>query len=425
MFILEISVFNLLLLFFILFVFSAFFSGSETALTTINRYRLMSLSRQGNKRAKIILELLKKPESLITMILLGNNLVNILIAQLSAFMGYRLYGDIGVVIAASLLTFLMLIFAELTPKTIAFLHPHHLGMFSGVVYYLLRIPLFPVIWLVNGINLLILKMLRLDSSNRPHACSHTLNRDELRHAVSASSNVILQDYSNMLVGVLDLESKTVEDIMTTRGDIYTVNIRDNWPDARRKLLAANYTRVPLCDGKVDEIIGIVHMRHVIQLMEDQEFDLESLMEVMREPCYVSECMPLYQALKIFKKKRQDLALVVNEWGDIKGLVTIEDLLEEIVGDFTGDPSTYDIPIVKNKDGSITVDGSCHVREINQATAWGLDVDGPKTVNGYILEYLEEIPSSPLCVLLNGFRFEVMKTDGTAIRVVRITPHSEG
>ena len=413
----DIPLYILLLVVLFLFLLSAFFSGSETALMAANRYRLMHRAKEGHKDAQRVLKLLRKPDQLIALILLGNNLINILIAQIVAYIGYRIYGEVGIAIATFLLTFLLLIFAEMTPKTLAVIYPDRLAAIASRVYTVLRIVLYPFIKFSNLITNGLLKSLGV---NRNINTVEALNREELRTAVTTAGKLIPAEYRNMLLGILDLDKKTVADIMVPRSEIYAINIADPIEQIEKNISNAIYTRIPLCDGSIDNIVGVLHLRHLLS-MNIKELSTDALVEMARTPYYIVEHTPLNETLTNFKKTKRRVALVTNEFGEVQGLATMEDLLEEIIGEFTNDPKSYDRIITRQKDGSVIVDGSCYIRELNKTMDWKLKEDGPKTVNGLILEHLELIPESAIGVMIDGYPFEVVKTHKNAIKIVKILP----
>ena len=402
----------------VLFVLSAFFSGSETALMSINRYRLANLAKQGNRRARRVLKLLEKPDRLIGLILFCNNLANILIAQLATLLGYRLYGDVGIAAATGILTFLLLVFAELAPKTLSVLHPQAVAMPAALIYTPLMVLLYPIVWFINLFSSALLKMLGVA---RGSETINPLDREELRTVLVNSKKDITPEYQNMLLGILDLEKKTVEDIMIPRSEIFGIDLDADIDDIENQLLHTNYTRIPVYQGDVNNVIGTLHLREILPLLRENAVNKDTLKKAARTPSYIPENSALRQALFEFKDRRRRLSLVVDEYGDVQGLITLEDLLEEIVGEFTSDPATYDLEIKRQNDGSVIVDGGCHIRELNTTLNWQLPEHGPKTVNGLVLEYLESIPEIGTCMLLNGHPLEVMKTHQNAIKSVKIAP----
>ncbi len=413
-----ISTGTLLVLLLVLFFLSAFFSGSETALMSVNRYRLTHLARQGDKRARRVMRLLERPDRLIGLILFGNNFTNILIAQLATFLGYRLYGDAGVAAATGILTFLLLIFAELAPKTLSALHPQAVAMPAALIYKPLLVLLYPLVWFINLLANTLLKAFGVSHATET---VNPLSRDELRTVLASSARHITREYQNMLLGILDLEKKTVEDIMIPRSEIVGIDIDADLDEIEEQLLNTNYTRIPMYHGDINKIAGILHVREILPLLREDTPDRKTLMKAGRTPFYVPERSTLLRALMEFKNHRRRLSLVVDEYGDIQGLITLEDLLEEIVGEFTSDPATYDLELERQPDGSVIADGGCHIRELNRALGWRLHEDGPKTINGLVLEYLEAMPETGTCILVDGHPFEVIKTQQNAVKAVRISP----
>ena len=414
----SISTVTLVSLLFVLFLLSAFFSGSETALMSINRYRLAHLARQGDRRARRVMKLLRTPDRLIGLILFGNNFTNILIAQIATLLGYRLYGEAGIAAATGILTFLLLIFAELAPKTLSVLHPQAVALPAALVYAPLMTLLYPVVWLIN---LLANALLKTFGVSRAAETVNPLSREELRTVLTSSGRRIPEEYQNMLLGILDLEKKTVEDIMIPRNEIVGINIDDGLDEIEEQLTNANYTRMPLYRGNINGVEGILHLREVPAMIEKDAITREALIKAARTPSYTAENSTLLRALMDFKLQRRRLSLVVDEYGDVQGLITLEDLLEEIVGEFTSDPAGYDPDIKRQGDGSVIVDGGCHVRELNRSLGWRLNESGPKTINGVVIEYLETLPEPGTCVLIDGHPLEVMKIRQNAIKLVRIRP----
>ena len=410
------SLFSLLA---VLFFLSAFFSGTETALMRVNRYQLSNKAKQNHRAAQQVLRLLRTPDRLIGLILLGNNFVNILIAQLASYLGFRLYGELGIAIATGLLIFFLLVFAELAPKTLGAIHSQKVSLYSAWIYRGLLFVLYPLVALINAIAN---GLLRLMGLNKADETITPLNRDELHTLLHGSGHKISEEYLNMLLGILDLESKTVEDIMVPRNEIVGINIDQNPNKIINRLSNAIYTRIPIYrDNDIDTCLGILHTRKILSLITQQDFDLKNLAEHARKTHFMPENMNLLRALLDFKANKRRTALVVDEYGNVKGLVTLDDLFEEIVGDFTRDPATYDSKVDKQADGSAIVDGTCHVRELNHAMNWRLDEHGPKTVNGLMLEKLESIGEAGTSVMIGGHPFEVLMSHGNVIRKVRVKP----
>lgn len=414
----EYSIGTLFIVLLLLFLLSAFFSGSETALMALNRYRLRHLASTGHKGAKQAEKLLEKPDRLIGIILLGNNVVNILIAQLSAYIGYRLHGEVGIAIATFILIFAILIFAELTPKTLAALHAEKLALPAAIIYAPLLTIAYPFVWVVN---LFANSLLRLFGVHVDKNVLTSLSHDELRTAVNDEGTIISSEHQQMLLGVLDLEEMTVEDIMLPKNEIIGIDLDDDWEDIVTQLKNISYTRIPVFHRNIDNVVGFLHLRKLLINNLTKELEFEDLKPALREPYFIPEGTNLKKLLFEFKIKKRRFSLVVDEFGDIQGLVTLEDLLEEIVGEFTNDPATYDVEIHPQEDGTYVVDGSTHIRDINKVLAWQLHDDGPKTINGLILEHMESIPEPGTSVLIDGYPIEVVHTHNNAVRTVRIQP----
>ena len=408
----------LLLSLLLLLCVSAFFSGSETAFMSVNRYRLAHLAGKGDRRAQRVMRLLKKPDRLIGLILFGNNLANIIIAQLATLLGYRLYGDAGIAAATGILTLLMLILAELAPKTLGVTHPQAIAMPASLLYLLLMKLLYPLVWLINLFANALLEALGISQATET---VNPLTREELRTALITSGRKITPEYRNMLFGILDLEKKTAEDIMIPRNEIFGIDIDAEADEISGQLLNTNYTHIPLYRGEINKIVGVMHARNLLPLVGQNGVTKENLEKVAVPPAYMPENSTLLQALMEFKNHKKRLSLVVDEYGDIQGLITLEDLLEEIVGEFTSDPSTYDLEMDRREDGSVIVDGSCHIRELNRAMNWNFRENGPKTINGLILEHLELVPEKGTCMLIGNHPIEVIKTHQNAVKTVKISP----
>ncbi len=384
----------------------------------LNRYRLRHLASTGHKGAKQAEKLLEKPDRLIGIILLGNNVVNILIAQLSAYIGYRLHGEVGIAIATFILIFAILIFAELTPKTLAALHAEKLALPAAIIYAPLLTIAYPFVWVVN---LFANSLLRLFGVHVDKNVLTSLSHDELRTAVNDEGTIISSEHQQMLLGVLDLEEMTVEDIMLPKNEIIGIDLDDDWEDIVTQLKNISYTRIPVFHRNIDNVVGFLHLRKLLINNLTKELEFEDLKPALREPYFIPEGTNLKKLLFEFKIKKRRFSLVVDEFGDIQGLVTLEDLLEEIVGEFTNDPATYDVEIHPQEDGTYVVDGSTHIRDINKVLAWQLHDDGPKTINGLILEHMESIPEPGTSVLIDGYPIEVVQTHNNAVRTVRIQP----
>ena len=412
----ELSLPGLFLALVLLLMLSAFFSGSETALLTINRYKLKHLADGGHRGARMARVLLERPDRLIGLILLGNNFVNIMASSLATVIALRLGGEAAIGIAAGLLTLVILIFSEVAPKTYATLHPERLAFPAAYVYKPLLKLLYPIVWFVN---LFTNGLLRLMGTTTEGAPGTALSREELRTVVSEAGAMIPERSRSMLLGILDLERATVEDIMIPRNEVEGIDIQDSEDEILQAIRNSSYTRMPLFDGGFDNVIGVFHAKHALHAMLEQGLDKEHLRAIAREPYYVPEGTPLYQQLLNFQRGKRRVGLVVDEYGDFLGLITLTDLLEEIVGEFTTDPADSIPEIHRGEDGSLLIDGSIAVRDLNRALRWTLPTDGPRTLNGLILEYLETIPEPGTSLKLHDHAIEILQTADNGVKTVKV------
>jgi len=401
-----------------LILVSGFFSGSETGLMTLNRYRLRHLADKKHKGAQLALRLLEKPERLIGLILLGNNFVNILAATIATVIGMRLWGQTGIAISTIGLTVVVLIFAEVSPKTIAALHPERFALPAAYVLNPMLKMAFPAVWLLNLITHGIFRLLGIKTDSNS---AISLNREELRVVVNEAGSMIPQRHQQMLLSILDLEKVTVEDIMIPRSEINGVDINANWSDIVRQLTSSQHTRLPVYEDDIDHVIGLIHLRRAIRLLQQEESTKDDFRSIIREAYFIPEGIPLNTQLINFQQEKRRIGLVVNEYGDIQGLVTLEDILEEIVGEFTTDPAASAKDIHLQEDGTYLVDGSTNVRELNKVLDWNLPTEGPKTLNGLVLEYLEHIPDPGTSLLLEGYPIEIVQTTHSTVKTVMIDP----
>jgi Mg2+/Co2+ transporter CorB len=402
----------------LLILLSALFSGSETALMAVNRYRLRHLARVGHRGARRVEVLLRQPDRLIGLVLLGNNFVNILASSIATLIALRLWGEAGIAIGAVLLTVVLLIFSEVTPKTLAALHPERLAFVGGYYLSALMTVLLP---LVLAINFVSNGLLRLFGGRPDAARSDALSREELRTLLFEAGHHFSPRHRSMLLRILDLESVVVEDVMVPRNEVRYLDLQDSWPDLLEQMRNSPHTRLPVCRGSLDQVLGILHLRRVMHLLADDDFDVERLQSLLQEPYYVPEGTSLTQQLLQFQSGHERLALVVNEYGDTVGLITVEDILAEILGEFSDMPATVKSDVHPQPDGSYLVSGSASVRELNRTMGWDLPVTEAKTLNGAILEHLEDIPTPATSLLLGDYPVEIVQTQGNVVRVARIGP----
>lgn len=401
-------------------VLSAYFSSSETGLMSINRYRLKHLANEGHKGARRVQSLLNRPDRLIGLILIGNNLVNIAATTVATILCWRLFGDFyGPIVATFGLTLIVLIFAEVTPKTYAALHPENVAFPSSVILLPLLFIMTPFVKGVNGITNSILFLFRM---NPKGGNGDSLSREELRTVVYEAGSMIPKKHQDMLVSILDLEKVTAEDIMVPRSDIFAIDINDDWKLIQRQLTYSQHTRVLLYRDSIDDAVGFMHVRDALRLLSKDQFTKATMLRAVREIYYTPESTPLHKLMFKFQQERERIGLVVDEYGDIQGLVTLEDILEEIIGDFTTNMlPDYSKEAVEQQDGSYLVDGSANIRELNKEMDWEFPTDGPKTINGLIVEYLEEIPENNISLRLAGYPIEIIDISGNMIKTVRIQP----
>ncbi len=412
----DVPLATLLGLLVVLLILSAFFSGSETALMSLNRYRLRHKSRQGHKGAKRAEKLLQRPDRLIGLILLGNNLVNFSAASLVAVIALQLGGEPAVALGTLLLTLVVLIFAETAPKTLAAMRPEPMAYFASFVYYPLLKIMYPFVWAINVAANGVLYLLGV---RQPDAEGYALTREELRTVVFEAGARISRRYRRMLLSILDLEKVSVDDVMVPHNEIVGIDLDDSMEDIVTVIRQSSHTRLPVYRDTIDDVVGILHLRRLAIFAVDDTFSKEVLQDMLDEPYFVPEGTPLSTQLMQFQKSQQRFALVVDEYGDIQGVVTLEDILEEIVGEFTDTPGSDDNEMVKETDNTWLVRGTANIREMNRVMNWSLPTDGPKTLNGLILEYLETIPEPGTSLTIDGYLIQIVEAAGNRVRSARI------
>ncbi|HED13770.1 MAG TPA: HlyC/CorC family transporter [Gammaproteobacteria bacterium] len=413
----TLSIGGLVLMLVILLLLSAFFSASETAMMALNRYRLSHLASEGHHGARLARALLERPDRLLSTILLGNNFANIAAASVATVIALRLYGETAIAVASLLLTLLVLIVAEIAPKTLAALHPEFIAYPAAYVLTILQKIFLPIVHLINMMGNGLLRIFGVSLQRR----QFDLSTEELRTVLKTSATQLPQSRREMLLSILDLEHITVDDIMVPRQQIEAIDLDDDFDEVIEQLVTAHHSRLPLYQESMDRIVGILHLRQILYLMQREDFCKQHLLEVASPPYFIPEGTPLSKQLVEMQKYRRTTGLVVNEYGDLQGLVGLEEILEEIVGEFTRSVPGMDEEIEREADGSLVVDGRIHVRELNRKYALHLPTDGPKTVNGLILEAFEAIPDPGTTLLIADYPLEVVQTRGTSVTVVRINP----
>jgi Mg2+/Co2+ transporter CorB len=401
-----------------LIVLSGFFSSSETGMMSLNRYRLKHMAKTGHRGARRAQGLLQRTDQLIGVILIGNNFVNIFASAIATVIAMRLWGDAGIAIATVALTIVILIFAEVTPKTLAALFPEKIAFPASYVLGPLLKILYPVVWAVNLFTTLILRVLRVSTDD---ASSDHLSREELRTLVNESGSLISSKHKDMLVSILDLEKVTVNDIIVPRNEIVGVDLDDDMDTILRQLRTSQHTRLPIYKGDINNIQGVLHLRNISRLLMQEDINKAMLMQLSREPYFIPESTPLNTQLINFQKAKRRFGIVVDEYGDVLGIATLEDILEEIVGDFTTDYSETSPDIIPQDNGTYIIDGSAAVRIINKDLGWKLPTDGPKTLNGLITETLETIPDTNVCLVIHGHRTEVLQIKDNVVKAAIVHP----
>jgi len=414
----EIPISVLVAVLVLLIALSAFFSGSETGMMALNRYRLRHLAGNRHRGAMKASRLLEEPDRLIGLILLGNNFVNILASSIATIIALRLFGEAGIALAAGVLTLVILIFAEVAPKTLAALHPERIAFPAAyVLEALLRIA-YPLVWIVNRLANGLLRPFGVTVAG--HVPEH-LSREELRTVFQEAGLKISQRHRDMLVGILDLEQVTVDDIMVPRNEVHGLDLDDSEAELLEQVLNSQHTQLPIFTGDINAVQGVVHLRRLLGPIQHGEFDKETITSAAKEPYFTPVGTPLSAQLRAFQTRQERVGLVVDEYGDVQGLVTLEDILEEVVGEFTTDPAAISADVHPQDDGTYLIDGSATIRELNRTMKLNLPEDGPKTLNGLILEHLEAIPESGTGLLLDGYPVEIVQTTEHAVKTARVNP----
>ncbi len=379
---------------------------------SLNRYRLKHLKNQQHKGAIRAGKLLEKPDRLITVILTGNNLVNIAASAIATVIAIRLYGDAGIIIATIALTLIVLIFAEITPKTIAALQPEKVAFpASAILLPLLRL-LRPVVSAVNSITNQLLKLLGFDPETQG---DEEVSTAELRTIVTEAGSLIPPRHRGMLVNILDLEEVSVDDIMVPRNEVHGIDLDDSDDEIMNCLQNSAHTLLPVWKKDLSNILGVLHLRNLSRVINHRGLDRTGLEGEMVRPYFIPEGTPLHTQLMEFQRKKVRLAFVVDEYGDVMGLVALEDILEEIVGEFTSNLESSDHHIFRQRDGSVIIDGGASIRDINKQLDWDLSTDGPKTISGLLLEYLESFPDANVSLSLENYKFEILELQGNVIK----------
>ena len=399
-----------------LIISAAFFASAEIGMMSLNRYRLRYLVKKNNKKAIRVNQMLARPDRLLSVLLIGNTIANIVASMVSTLIGQRLYGDTGVLIATAILTLVILVLSEMTPKTFAAIYPQQVAFAcSWLLSFLLR-AFSPVVrltsWVTNG-------LLRVLGVSADKVQKDSLTSEELRSVVHEAGSLLPIEHKSMLISLLDLEQATVEDIMVPKADIIGIDLDAPWHALLEQLETAQHTRLPLYHDAIDNLVGMIHLRSVLNLALEGKLNMESLLNIAEVPYYIPEATPLNLQILNFQKMKRRSCFVVNEYGDLQGLVTMEDILEEVVGEFTTDIAALSKDITLQEDGSFIVDASITLRNLNRIMRWQLPYIGPRTLSGLIIEYLGYIPPADCCLMIEQYQMEVLKTGDNIIKSVRM------
>lgn len=398
----------------VLVLLSAYFSGTETAMMALNRYRLRHLVKNENRGAKKASRMLDRQDRLLGVILVGNNLVNFSAATVATVIGFNLFGDAGVLLAPWVLTLTFLIFAEVAPKTLAAEKPEAWAFKAVYILQPLQKIFHPAVVFVNAFSNALVKPFLKNKNDQ----DDQLTKDELKTVVSEGAQAV-GERQTMLGRILDLESVSVNDIMVPRSEIIAINLDDHISEILTMVGASQHTLLPIYKENYGSMLGILHLRKLARLVQTENITKSDLLQLAREPYYVPEATPLHTQLLNFQKEKQRFALVVDEYGDIQGIVTLEDILEEIVGEFTSDVAAENPEILPQNDGSFLIDGTALLRDINRSLRWDMPITGPKTLNGFVLENLETLPDSNLCLQVDRYQIETIQIKDNMIKLLKI------
>ncbi|HSM98697.1 MAG TPA: HlyC/CorC family transporter [Gallionella sp.] len=417
----DLSLVTLFAILLLLLVCSAFFSGSETSMMAINRYRLNSLVRRGNRSAKLVNRLLGKVDKLLGSILLGNTLLNVLAAAVTNIIILRLFGqnDLAILLGTLAITFMLLVFSEIMPKIIAASYPERIALPASYLLTPLITLFHPVVWVAGGLVKGVLWLLRIKIETDQSKQKMTL--EELRGLVLDAEHFLPRKHQKMLLNLVDLERITVNDVMIPRNQIEALNISADANELRQQIITCHHTLLPVYADTPSNIVGILHIKRVPALLQETALDLTRLREILNEPYFIPSDTPLLKQLQQFQERHARLGLVVDEYGELLGLVTLENILEEIVGEFTTQSPSKTGKFLRQEDGSFLLEGSSSLRELNRKLGLHLPLDGAKTLNGLILDHLEDIPETGTSLKIAGYPIEIIQTQDRIVKVARIFP----
>ena len=398
-----------------LLILSGFFSGSETGMMAANKIKLRNMSKKSKTSARRALDLLKRPDQLLSAILVGNNFANILASAIVTIMMLNYFGG-NVVLGSIILTIVILIFSEITPKTMAAIKPESFATRSSFILNLLVYIFKPLIFLTNFLSRQILKLFKLDAKDA--TLNENLNTEELRTLLEESGDLIPKQYRKMLSSVLGMEELIVEDIMIPTSEIIGIDVEMDYENATKIIQSTEYTRLPVFKETIDNMIGVLHLKDSHEFLE--KFNMKKdVSKMLQKTYFVSQSTLLMKQLREFLASNQSIALVVDEYGEIEGLISVEDIFKEITGKFGGDKEELEKEFIKLKDGSILTDGNSKIRDLNNYVSWDIPEESSKTINGLITEYLDQIPQSNLCIEIEKYRFEILELDDNFISKIKI------
>jgi Mg2+/Co2+ transporter CorB len=399
-----------------LLIISGFFSGSETGMMAANKIKLRNLSKKSKTSAKRALNLLKRPDQLLSAILVGNNFANILASAIVTIIMLKYFGG-NVLLGSIILTIVILIFSEITPKTMATIKPESFATRSSFILNILIYVFKPIIFFTNFLSRLILRLFKLDAQDA--TLNDNLNTEELKTLLEESGDLIPNQYRKMLSSVLGMEGLVVEDIMIPTSEIIGININEDYENATKIIESTEYTRLPVFEDSIDNMIGILHLKDSHSFLENFNKNNKSYKTMLQKTYFVSQSTLLMKQLREFLANNQSLGLVVDEYGEIEGLISVEDIFKEITGKFGGDKEELEKEFIKLKDGSILTDGNSKIRELNNYLNWAIPEDNAKTINGLVTQYLDQIPQANLCIEVENYRFEVLELDENFISKIKI------
>lgn len=415
------SLYTMLIALVFLLILSGFFSLSETSMMAINRYRLRHLAKQGHRGARLTIRLLNHTDRLLGVILLGNNLLNTASATLVAVIVAMLFGhdDLALFLGSIAVTFAILIFSEITPKVIAAAYPERIALTVSYVLTPLLFICYPVVWFVNLFVRGLLILFRLNPEQ--NEIEQKISIEELKTLVLEGGHFIQHKHRSMLINLFDLETITVDDVMVPRSQVEAIDIDEDDEVIQTQLLTCHHTRLPVYRERMDDIVGIIHVRKVLNQMQNGKITAETLEKVIHKPYFVPAGTPLFSQLQLFQENKHRIGLVVDEYGEWLGLVTLEDILEEIIGEFTTHAPTQSSSFLKQEDGSIVVEGSTLLRDLNRKLNFQFPLDGPKTLNGLILEHFQDIPEAGISLNIANYPMEIIQTKNRVVKTVKIYP----